>query len=338
MRSRCLLGSSGLRLLARVDHQLKTRLGINHWRNGTAYIQGPSSHQLAGRILELREALRHESRAPIPHIHDIQAPVAHSVGDYADCEPAPGTPVSGPGPRPLSLASFPSGSFAGSRQDFSGSGHSIRRERESRSTTFSNSHVSFMPPEGDTSEPQGFWFSWSCFLTLCFSVSWFWSLCLTLWNLWCRACRVLRRSPPRSPRFSARGIGSQHAFRRSGRGRLGCLSAFGVSPISASRPVLFFKSFLNLGKNTFSNHFSFQCPWLLCFLGAFVLFTLFSGMLLCLFPLSQDFSTFVSGVTEPHGFTRGRSLADLFAASLPAALSWMCSLSDLSGVFPYGKV
>ena len=54
-------------------HQLKTRLGIiDHWRNGTAYIQGPSSHQLAGRILELREALRHESRAPIPRIHDIQ--------------------------------------------------------------------------------------------------------------------------------------------------------------------------------------------------------------------------------------------------------------------------
>ena len=38
--------------------QLKTRLGIiNHWRNGTAYIQGPSSHQLASRIPELREFL-----------------------------------------------------------------------------------------------------------------------------------------------------------------------------------------------------------------------------------------------------------------------------------------
>ena len=88
---------------------------------------GASSQQLAGRILEIREALRHESRAPIPHIHDIQAPVAHSVGDCADCEPAPSTPVSNPGLRPLSPASFPSGSCARSRQDFSaGSGHSIR--------------------------------------------------------------------------------------------------------------------------------------------------------------------------------------------------------------------
>ena len=34
-------------------------------------------------------------------------------------------------------------------------------------------------------------------------------------------CRVLRRSPPRSPSFSPRGSGSQHAFRRGGRGRLG---------------------------------------------------------------------------------------------------------------------
>ena len=195
--------------------------------------------------------MRRETRAPVPHIPDIQA---HSVGDCADCEPAPSTPVSFPGPRPLSLASFPSRPCARSRQDFSvGSGHSIRRERESRSTTFSHSHVSFMPPEGDTSEPQGFWFGWSCFLILWSSVSCFWSLCLTLWNLWCRACRVLRRSPPRSPRFSARSIGSQNVFRRSGRRRLGCLSAFGVSPNSESRPVLFFKSFKSGQRHIFES-------------------------------------------------------------------------------------
>ena len=56
-------------------------------------------------------------------------------------------------------------------------------------------------------------------------------------------CRVLRRSPPRSPRFSARGSGSKHAFRRGGRGCLGCLSAFGVSSSSGSRSRLSIKSF-----------------------------------------------------------------------------------------------
>ena len=93
--------------------QLKNRLGIiNHWRNSTAHIQGPSSHQLASRILELREALQHESRAPVPQNHFSQAPMAHLVGDCADYVPAPGTPVSSPGPRPSSPASFSPGSSA----------------------------------------------------------------------------------------------------------------------------------------------------------------------------------------------------------------------------------
>ena len=61
-------------------------------------------------------------------------------------------------------------------------------------------------------------------------------------------CRVVRPWPSEGlhrglPRFSVRGIGSQHAFRRNGRGRLRCPSAFSVSPNSVSRPVTFFKSF-----------------------------------------------------------------------------------------------
>ena len=76
----------------------------------------------------------------------------------------------------------------------------------------------------------------SCLLPLCFIVPWLWLSRLTLWIVWNRACRVLRRSPPRSPSFSARGIGSQLAFRRGGRGRLGCLSAIGVSSSSGPSP------------------------------------------------------------------------------------------------------
>ena len=90
-------------------------------------------------------------------------------------------------------------------------------------------------------------------------------------------------------------------------------------------------------------------------------------MLLCLYPLSHDFSTFVSCVTEPHGFTRGRSLSVLatrFSLSLvppclPVAQLWgfvhqvyafpsvylrhrcllpshgCVSMSAFSGIFPY---
>ena len=91
--------------------QLKTRLGIiNHWRNGTAHIQGPSSHQLACRILD---------RAPVPHIHSSQAPVASLVGICADL-PAPDISVPGPGPHPLSPASFSPGSSARFQQNSSG--------------------------------------------------------------------------------------------------------------------------------------------------------------------------------------------------------------------------
>ena len=115
MRERLLWlhGYSGLRLRVRGTPSAQDRLGIiNHWRNSTAHIQGPSSHQLASRILELREALQHESRAPVPQNHFSQAPMAHLVGDCADYVPAPGTPVSSPGPRPSSPASFSPGSSA----------------------------------------------------------------------------------------------------------------------------------------------------------------------------------------------------------------------------------
>ena len=136
--------------------QLKTRLGtINHWRNGTAHIQGPSSHQLACRILELREALQQETRAPVPHNHSSQAPVAHLVGTCADHVPVPDTSVPVPGPHPLSPASFSPGSSTRFQQNTPASSRrSSGRERDSRSTIFSNSHDSFMPPEGDTSCQQ----------------------------------------------------------------------------------------------------------------------------------------------------------------------------------------
>ena len=217
-------------------HQLKTRLGIiTHWRNGTAHIQGPSSQQLAGRILELREALKHETRVPTTDIPDIQAPVAHSVGDRADCvEPAPSTPGSIPAPRPLSPSSVHSRPRARSRQDFSvGSGQSIRKERESRSTTFSHSHVSFMPPEGDTSESRGFWFSWSSFWTLCYGVSCFWSICLTLWSLLCdlgppvstAVSALLSQRHWQPTRFSKKRPGPSQVPKR-----MQCLAKFGIAP------------------------------------------------------------------------------------------------------------
>ena len=57
-----------------------------------------------------------------------------------------------------------------------------------------------------------FWLHRSCLLSLCFIVPWLWLSRLALWIVWNRACRVLRRSPPRSPSFSVRGIGSQHAY------------------------------------------------------------------------------------------------------------------------------
>ena len=75
--------------------------------------------------------------------------------------------------------------------------------------------------------------------------------------------------------------------------------------------MLFNKSFLSQGKDTFSKHFSLDCPRLLRILGAFAFCTLFFGVLLCLCPFSYDFSTLMSCVTEPYGFTRGRSLSVL---------------------------
>ena len=118
--------------------QLKTRLGIiNHWRNGTSHIQGPSSHQLACRIVELREALQQETRAPVPHNHSSQAPMAHLVGNCANHVPAPDTSVPSPGPHPLSPASFSPGSSTRFQQNTPASSRrSSGRERDSRSTIF----------------------------------------------------------------------------------------------------------------------------------------------------------------------------------------------------------
>ena len=187
--------------------QLKTRLGIiNHWRNGTAPIQGLPSHQLACRILELREALQQETRAPAPHIHSGQDPVSSLVGNCADHLLAPDTCVLGPGPHPLSPASFAPGSTR-----FQQNTLPIQNFHPEQNTIldlfFFNLHDSFMPLEGDTSKPQGFWFS-SCFLPLCFIIPWLWPTCLTLLKVLNRVCWVLRRSL----RFSARGGGSQRAF------------------------------------------------------------------------------------------------------------------------------
>ena len=183
--------------------QLKTRLGIlNHWGNGTAHIQGPSSHQLASRILELREALQQETRAPVPQSHFSQAPMAHLVGDCADHVATPDTPVPSPGPRPLSPASFSPGSSARFQQNTPASSR----------LSFRRSAILDLLLEGDTSKPQGFWLYRSCLLPLCFIIPWLWSSCLTLWIVWNRACRVLRRSPPRSPSFYARGVAAHTLF------------------------------------------------------------------------------------------------------------------------------
>ena len=183
-----------------------------------------------------------------------------------------------------------------------------------------------MPPEVGTSERQGFWFSWSCFLTLCFSVFWFWSFCFTLWNLWVSCVLGSPKVATMVFTFLRQRHWQPTRFSKKRPGPCWCLSAFGVSPFSVSLPVLSlkiflylgkdaalsFKSFLNRGKDTFSIRFSLRCPWLLCFLGAIVLFTLFYGLLPCLFSFSRGFATSVSGLTEPHGFTRRRPLAGLF--------------------------
>ena len=149
-----------------------------------------------------------------------------------------------------------------------------------------------------------FWLYRSCLLPLCFIVPWLWLSRLTLWILWNRACRVFRRSPPRSPSFSARGIGSPHAFRRGGRGRLGCLSVFGVSSSSGPSPRLSIKSFLHLGNSAalsfrrFSsldmddsfNDFNFRCAWWLCFFIPRLSFVVFRDIPLSVFSFTGFFN------------------------------------------------
>ena len=72
-----------------------------------------------------------------PHIHSSQAPVASLVGNCADHLPAPDTCVPGPGPHPLSPASFPPGSSARFQRNTPvSSRRSSGRERDSRSTIF----------------------------------------------------------------------------------------------------------------------------------------------------------------------------------------------------------
>ena len=101
----------------------------------------------------------------------------------------------------------------------------------------------------------------------------------------------------------------------SGAKRIWGLAKFGIASSAILQEIFFFES----------GH-SLNYPWLLCIYRAFVFFfTFFFGMLLCLYSFSYDFSTLVSCVTEPHGFTRGRSLSVLasrFSHSLvPPCLS-----------------
>ena len=85
---------------------------------------------------------------------------------------------------PRSPAGSNPGSSTWSRQNFTvGSGHSISRERESRSATSSRPHVSFMPPEGGKRESLGFRVGGSRI----------WTFCSTLWCLLCRAGCALGR-------------------------------------------------------------------------------------------------------------------------------------------------
>ena len=199
---------------------LRTRLVvINHWRRGTAHIQGPSRHMLAERLLELHEALRLETRVLCSRLLLFMRFVR--LLTYL------GLPASRP-VRTLGRRS-PASTNSGSRTR-------SRRERESRSATSSRPHVSFMPPEGDPGDSQGFGVGCSRI----------WTFCVTLWCQLCRAGCALGRPSPRSARFSVRGTGSQHACGRFGRGRHRCPSAFGATRTWGSRPGTCLKSFFEL--------------------------------------------------------------------------------------------
>ena len=120
-------------------------------------------------------------------------------------------------------------------------------------------------------------------------------------------------------------VAANTLFEEEAGGRLGCLSAFGVSSSSGSHPRLSIKSFLQFGKgvarfigsclNLDVDKFWIIhdpcCFWWLSFGGFLVSFALFFALFLCLYSVSQDFAICPSGAAEPLISSHRRSLTSL---------------------------